>query len=104
MLHERPVRSRRDGNGLLHQAVKQFPAMLGGSSVEPERELVEVVVQMRVGDRALMRAEEPPFQQGHDQMDTWQQGAGRFGMVGNKRDAMAVPMALHAVVAEPAVG
>ena len=59
---------------------------------------------MRVGDRALMGAEQPSFEQGHDQMDTGQPRVGRFGMVGDKRDAMAVPMALHPVVAEPAVG
>jgi hypothetical protein len=44
---------------------------------------------MRVGDRPLMGAEQPSFEQGHDQMDTWQPRAGRFGMVGDKRDAMA---------------
>ena len=98
MLHERPVGCRLDGDGLLHQSIKQFPAMPGGPPVEPERELVEVVVQMRVSNGALMRAEEPSFEQGDDQMNAGQQGAGRFGMVREKRDAMSVSMALHAVV------
>jgi hypothetical protein len=43
-----------DLHGLLNEAVKQFSAALGCASVETERELVEIVIQVFVAHRALM--------------------------------------------------
>ena len=51
-----------DLRGLLNQPVEEKTASPGMPTVEAERELVEVVVQMFVTDRALMRAEDPAFQ------------------------------------------
>ena len=73
MFAERRVGCGFDGNGLLHQSVKELPAVTGGPPVEAERELVQVVVEMRAGDGSLMRAKQPPFQQRYDAMDTRQQ-------------------------------
>ena len=73
MFDERRVGCGFNGNGLLHRSVKKLPAVTGGPPVEAERELVQVVVEMRAEDGSLMRAEQPPFQQRHDAMDTRQQ-------------------------------
>jgi len=89
---------------LLDEPVKEFPAMPRPSTVEAERELIEVVVEMRGAHGALVRSQQPPFEQRHDQMDPRQHRALLFGMIGDKRDAMSVPVSLHAVVTEPAVG
>ena len=60
------VRSWLDGQSLLREAKEQLSAVARGPSVEAERELVQVVVQMRRTDGALMGAEQPPFEQGDD--------------------------------------
>jgi hypothetical protein len=36
--------------------------------LKADRELVEVIVQMRDADRALVRAKRPPLEQGRDQV------------------------------------
>lgn len=50
----------------------------------------QVVVQMRVTDRALMRAEQPALQKRHDPMDTRQQIGGGLVAALKKRDPMSV--------------
>ena len=49
--------------GLLNESEEQLAAMPRPTPIEPERELVEVVIQMRVPDPTLMRTEQPPFEQ-----------------------------------------
>ncbi len=49
-------------HGLLNQAVEQFAAMFRGPTIEPEREFVEVIVEMLATDRTLMSAQQPPFE------------------------------------------
>ena len=73
VLDERRVRRGVDRDGLLHEPVKQLPAMAGGAPIEPERELIQVVVQMGPGHGALMGPEQPPFQERHDPMHARQQ-------------------------------
>ena len=48
---------------LFEKPVEEQPAAGAGSAVEPEREFVEVVVEMRGGLAVVQRAGEPPFQQ-----------------------------------------
>ena len=50
-----------DLDGLLGQAVKQFAAMAGLTSVESKCEFVEVVVKIFVANGSLVCAEEPAF-------------------------------------------
>ena len=104
MSDERGVRRRVDGDGLLHQSVEQLPAMARRAPVEAERELVQVVIQVRPRYGPLVRAEEPPFQQGHHAMDPRQQLRGRFLPPLQERDAVAVAVLLQPVVAQETVG
>jgi hypothetical protein len=56
MLDERLVGRWCYCNGLLYQTIEKLPAVLGGAPVEPECELIEVVVQVFWARRALVRA------------------------------------------------
>ena len=76
-LHQPSVRYRLDGDRLLDQAEKQFAAVPGRPTVEAKGELVEVVVQMRVADGALMGAQQPSLEQGDDAVDARQQFGAR---------------------------
>ena len=51
------------GDGLFEESVEQQAAAAGGATVESERELVEVVVEMGVSEAALEGAFEPAFEQ-----------------------------------------
>ena len=62
--HKAPVRNGLDSHRLLHQAIEELPAVTGQPSVEPERELIEVVIEMLPRHTAVVDAQEPPFQQG----------------------------------------
>jgi hypothetical protein len=57
-----PVRRGLDGHSVLRQPEKQLPAMAGAAAVEAKGELVQVVIQMRARDRALMGTEEPTLE------------------------------------------
>jgi len=50
-------------HGLLSQSIEQFAARFRGAAVEPEREFVQVIVQMPCSDRALVSAQQPSLQQ-----------------------------------------
>src|SRR2546425_4296421 len=104
MLDERWVRRGSDGDGLLDQAVEQLSAMAYGAAVEPEREFVQVVVQMGPRHRPLMRAEQPPFQQRNDLMHPREQLRRRCLAALHKRDPVPVAVLLQSVVTEQPVG
>src|SRR3989338_1830107 len=70
---ESPFRHGLDRHGLLDQPVEELAAPLGGAAVEPERELVQIIVQVRRTDRPLMGAQEPAFQQGDHAIGAGQQ-------------------------------
>ena len=69
---------RADGS-LLHQAVEQHAPGPRRASVEPEHELIEVVVHVPWINGAVVGAEQPALQQGRDSVDTGQGGVRRFG-------------------------
>ena len=54
----------RRSHGLLNQSIEEFGPAAGLASVESERELVEVIIQMLAGDSTLVGAQQPPLQQG----------------------------------------
>ena len=60
-------------HGLLGQTIEQFAARRRGATVESKSELVEVIVQMSVCNRALMSAEQPSLQQRDHAMDARKQ-------------------------------
>ena len=53
----------RDLERLLHKPEEQFATRGGKPSVEAESEFIEIVVEMGVGNRPLVRTEQPTFQQ-----------------------------------------
>jgi hypothetical protein len=48
---------RIDGDGLLREAKEQLSPAARPAPVEPERELIQIVVQVFVADRTLMRSQ-----------------------------------------------
>ena len=63
-------------NGELEDPVEDQASAAGGAAVEAEHELVEVALQVRLVDRALVGAEQPAFRQGGDAVHTGQQLSG----------------------------
>jgi hypothetical protein len=63
-------RNRADLHGLLSQSIKQFAARFGFAAVESKSELVKVIVQMLLSNRALVGAQQPSLQQRDHTMDT----------------------------------
>ena len=60
------IGSGLDTHRLLDEQVKELPAMPRPSAVEAERELIEVIVEMRGSHGALVRSQQPPCEQRHD--------------------------------------
>ena len=54
-------RNWRDQNGLLCQTIEQLAARGGSAPVEAEREFVEIVFKVFMGDAPLMRAHQRAF-------------------------------------------
>ena len=63
-----PIRNGIDLDGLLGEAEEQQAAVARPAPIEPERELVQVVIQMRRADRTLLRPQQPTFEQGHHEV------------------------------------
>jgi hypothetical protein len=57
------VADRFVADGELEDALEDEAATAGGAAVEAEHELVEVALQVRLVDRALVGAEQPPLGQ-----------------------------------------
>ena len=61
-----PVRHRGHFEALLEEPIEEEAPSLRGASIEAERELIEVVVQMLWTDRPVVRAQDPALEQrGH---------------------------------------
>jgi hypothetical protein len=60
------VSDRVDGHRLLRQTKEEFAATLGSPAIEPECELIQIVVQVFLADRPLVGSRQPPLQQGDD--------------------------------------
>lgn len=64
--HEGLIRCGGDRHGLLHQSVEQLPARPGGPSVEAERELIKIIIQMLRANGSLICAQPPAVEaRGH---------------------------------------
>ena len=91
-------------NGLLNESEEHLAAMPRPTPIEPERELVEVVIQMRVADPTVMRAEQPSFEQRDHPVDSREQLGGQGVLAAQIRHAVAIPVGFQPGIAIPAVG
>ena len=85
------VRHGLDGHGLLDQPEKQFAPMMRTATVEPEREFVQVIVQMCLADGPLVRAEPPALEQRDHAMDARQLIHRQGGVAAQEGDPMSIP-------------
>ena len=70
---EVPVADRLVPHGEPEDAVEDEPPAAGGAAVEAEHELVEVALQVRLVDRALVGAEQPSLGERGDPVHAGQQ-------------------------------
>src|SRR5882724_2801431 len=68
----------RQSDCLLQQPVEKHPARARSAPVEPKRELVQVVIQVRRSDCSLVCAQQPSLEQGGDEVDPEQQVISQF--------------------------
>lgn len=100
--NDRRPRVGGGGNRPLRQPVEKQATRFRASSVEPERELVQIVLKIPATNVALQGAENPSFQQAGNQVAFGQHDVRKF-FVSLDRDLVSVPKALDAVVSTPAV-
>lgn len=89
---------------LLEQAVEQLPAVARQSSVESEREFVQVLAEMLPGDSSFMDAKQPAFHQGRHTMHTGQEGGSGLAALADDAGPMDVAQSLQAGVGGPPIG
>jgi hypothetical protein len=82
---------------------KSLPRDRDVRQLKPERELVEVIVQMCGADRALVRAKQPPLEQGRDQVHAGERAGRQSGVLGDGH-AVAIAFRGQARMALPPVG
>ena len=80
------------GDCVLEEAVEEQTDVAGSTTVEAERELVEVGVELVCLDGALVGAQQPSLQQGGDAMDGRHRGVRVVVAVGNRDRPVLVAM------------
>jgi hypothetical protein len=90
--------------GLFDETVEQFPTLVGRASIETERELVKVVVEMVLPNSALVGSHEPSFEKSGDSVDTRQKLVGQFLAPADIGDLVFVAVAGQVDVPAPSVG
>jgi len=98
------VGDRLDGHRLLGEAKEKLATAFGSSAIEAERELVHVVVKVFPTDRALVRPQQPPFEERDHQVDPGQQLRRRFLLPSEHRDLVVVAFTRQGRVPRPAIG
>ena len=101
------VAHRLVGDGEFEYLVEDHASAARAASVEPEDELVEVALQVRLVDRTLMRAQQPPLDQRRRAVDSGEQltgvlSAGASGPLAAR--LIGVAELVDTAVAGPAVG
>jgi len=86
-------------DSVLEEPVEQQTTRSRTSSVEAEREFIEVVVQMLFAHCSLVCPEHPAFQERRHPMNARHQLVRRFSMLAQNRNMMRVAFCLDAVVA-----
>ena len=102
-----PTAHRIVSDGKFKHSIEDHPPASGSPSIETEHELVEITLQMRVIDPALMGAEVPALGKGGNPVHTGKQCArvvppGRGGSLAVR--SMDVAKLVYATVAGPLVG
>ena len=93
----------RRSHGLLNQSIEEFGPAAGLASVESERELVEVIIQMLAGDSTLVGAQQPPLQQGRHTVHARQQDRSRFATSADHPGSVQISERVQSFVALPSV-
>src|SRR5439155_25765166 len=107
MSHQVPVSHRMMADGELEHAVEDQAPAAGPAPVEAEAELVQVALQVRILDRALVGAQQPALGQRGDPVDPGQQLARVLpagACVPLAAPDIAVAESVDPLVAHPAVG
>src|SRR5215831_13817791 len=69
---ENPLQGNRlDRHGLLHEAEEKLTGAFRSSTVKSERELIQIVVQMLLANRAPVGFHQPLFKNREHSMDPW---------------------------------
>lgn len=89
---ELPVAHRVVIDRQLEESIEEEPAAPRAATIETEDELVEITLQVRIGDRALVGAEDPALGQGSDAVYTRKHEMGRLAA------ALYVDRLVHVVV------
>ncbi len=71
---------RADNGSLFHEPAEKEPTATRGASVEPERELLQVRLQVGRNDGALVGTEDPPLKQAGDSVHAWHGDVGRIAL------------------------
>src|SRR5712691_8829995 len=88
---------------LFQEALEELASGSGSSAVEVERELVEVVLQMRETDGALVSAEQPALEQRRHQVHSGQKFGRRAFAPLQHRDLVLIPFRLQPRIAFPPI-
>jgi len=67
------IRDGIDGNSLLRQAKEELTPTPGAATVEPNSELIQIVIQILMADRSLVSSDQPTFKQGDHSVNARQQ-------------------------------
>ena len=88
---------------LLHQPEEELSPIVGGSSVEAEGELVEVVVEVVRADGALVGSKPPPLEKRGDTVDARHQHMGEFVAAADIRDLVPIAPVGQARIGAPTI-
>src|SRR3954447_7659359 len=102
--HHRFVRDRVYSDGLLEEPEEEHTPATRFPPVKAEGEFVQVIVQVLQAHRPLVRAHQPPLEEGDHSMNSRHQFRWRFLVPFQKCDVVAVTFASHRLVAQPSVG
>src|SRR5262245_11029803 len=61
-VHDPITGNRINGHGLLHQTIEKLASALRPATIEAERKLIQIVVQVLGTDRPLVGAQQPSFE------------------------------------------
>src|ERR1035437_1536496 len=98
------ISDRIDGHSLLRKTKEQLTSTLGSSSVEAERELVQIVVKVLMTDRSLMGSDQPSFEERDDLVHSRHQLRWSLLLASEKRDLVFIALPFQGKVAQPAIG
>ena len=68
-----------NSNRLLDQSVKQFTMRTRSSTIKPECELIQIIIQERDLNSPLISAQEPTLQERNSDINSWKQIDSNFG-------------------------